>query len=78
MVAEDEYNLFTYGSISKETNDYIRLGLSSNIVASLERNDQLKNLSLGRNGVVKPNEEFINFFENQDDLFKFELSKFIN
>lgn len=78
LVSEDEYNLFTYGSISKETNDYVRLGLSSNIVASLERNDQLKNLSLGRNGVVRPNEKFIDFFEKQDDLFKFELSKFIN
>lgn len=78
LVGEDEYNLFTYGSVSKETNDYIRLGLSSNIVTSLERNDQLKNLSLGENGVIRPNEKFIDYFENQDDLFKFELSKFIN
>lgn len=78
LISEDEYNLFIYGSVSKETNDYIRLGLSSNIVSSLERNDQLKNLSLEKNGVIRPNKKFMDFFENQDDLFKFELSKFIN
>ena len=78
LVGEDEYNLFTYGSISKESNDYIRLGLSSNIVASLERNDQLKNLLLSRNGTVKSNDKFKEFFNKQDDLFKFEISKFIS
>ncbi|KOR07643.1 hypothetical protein ABW55_16665, partial [Acinetobacter sp. C15] len=61
LIDENEYNLFIYGTMSKETNDYIKLGLSSNIVISLEKNDQLKNLILNKNGVISSNNEFKKF-----------------
>ncbi|WP_446083673.1 hypothetical protein [Acinetobacter sp. 1125_18A] len=77
LLTEDEYNLFIYGTINKESNDYIRLGLSSNVVVTLERNDQLKNLVLSKNGAIRANDEFKKFMHHQDDLFRFELSKFI-
>lgn len=77
LIDENEYNLFIYGTMSKETNDYIKLGLSSNIVISLEKNDQLKNLILNKNGVISSNNEFKKFMSIQDDLFKFEISKFV-
>ncbi|KQX03218.1 hypothetical protein ASC84_00495 [Acinetobacter sp. Root1280] len=78
LLNEDEYNLFIYGTVNKESNDYIRLGLSSNIVFALEKNNQLKNLALNKNGAIIANEEFKRFMLEQDDLFKFELSKFIS
>ena len=78
LITEDEYNLFIYGTVNKESNDYIRLGLSSNVVFTLEKNDQLKNLVLSKNGTVRANHDFKKFMHDQDDLFKFELSKFIS
>lgn len=78
LLSEEEYNLFIYGTINKESNDYIRLGLSSNVVFNLEKNNQLKNLVLNKNGAIRANDEFKKFMSDQDDLFQFELAKFIS
>lgn len=78
LLTEEEYNLFIYGTSSRKSNEFIKLGLSSNIVNSLEVNGQLVNLGISKSGSIIANENFNNFLSDQDDLFKFEILKFIN
>lgn len=78
LLTEQEYNLFIYGTSSRKSNEFIKLGLSSNIVNSLEANGQLVNLGISQSGSIIANENFNNFLSDQDDLFKFEILKFIH
>jgi len=78
LLTEQEYNLFIYGTSSRKSNEFIKLGLSSNIVNSLEANGQLVNLGISESGSIIANENFNNFLSEQDDLFKFEILKFIH
>lgn len=78
VISEDEYNLYIYGTTNKSNSEFIKLGFSSSLINRLNRDKQIKNLSINTYGLVECNDDFINYINIQDDLIKFEVSKFID
>ena len=77
IISEDEYNKFIYGTANKKNTEYSKLGLSGSLINRLEKDNQLENIQLNKYGHVEVNTQFKEYINSQDDLIKFEVSKYI-
>lgn len=78
LISEEEYNRHIYGTESKSNSDFVKIGLSGSLVNRLEKDKQIKNLSISDFGRVDCNDEFRKYIKIQDGLTQFEIGKFIN
>jgi superfamily II DNA or RNA helicase len=78
LISEDEYNLFIYGTSKIKNTKYTKLGLSSTLVNKLEKDNQLLNIEIDELGHISVNHEFVDYINKQDDLLRFEMSKFVS
>ncbi|MFZ8169853.1 DEAD/DEAH box helicase [Alteromonas macleodii] len=77
LISEDEYNLFIYGTSQVRNTKYTKLGLSSTLVNKLEKDQQLENIEIDELGHISVKKEFKEYIQKQDDLLRFEISKYI-
>ncbi|MDX7989377.1 DEAD/DEAH box helicase [Xenorhabdus sp. 12] len=78
LVTESEYNLHMYGTTKKKNSDFVRMGLSGSLISKLDKDNQIKNLTINQQGIIKYRNEFSDYFKVQDDLIKFEIRKYID
>lgn len=78
LITDKEYNLHIYGTKNPKNINFIKFGLSSNLISRLDSDGQLKNLHIDNYGNLEYNEEFEKFLENIDDFYKFQIEKFIS
>lgn len=78
LISENEYDLHIYGTINKSNSEYVKLGLSGSLINALDRDGQLKNLSINNFGAIECNDDFLNYIAEQDDLIRFEIGKYID
>lgn len=78
IISEEEYELYIYGTTNKSNSEFVKLGFSGSLINKLDRDRQIRNLSINEHGLVEFNDEFSKYIMYQDDLIKFEISKFID
>lgn len=77
LITDQEYNLHIYGTENPKNIDFIKFGLSSNLISRLDSDKQLENLYIDDFGNLKCNKKFENFLESIDDFYKFQINKFL-
>ncbi|WP_298117124.1 DEAD/DEAH box helicase [Flavobacterium sp.] len=78
IISEEYYLLYIYGTTEKKLIDLVRFGLSINLIKQINEDGEMKNLYLDKNGNLNAKKEFNNYLENQSELFKFEIRKYLN
>ncbi|WP_417350085.1 DEAD/DEAH box helicase [Ferrimonas sp.] len=78
LISQKEYDLHIYGTENKLNSDFVKLGLSGSLINRLDHDKQMENLSINKFGTIEFNSEFIEYINKQDDLMKFEVSKYID
>lgn len=78
LISEGEYELYIYGTTNKSNSEFVKLGFSGSLINKLDRDRQMENLSINEYGLVDFNSDFVKYINTQDDLIKFEVSKFID
>lgn len=78
IISEEEYELHIYGTTNKSNSEFVKLGLSGSLINKLDKDNQMVNLTINSHGLVEYNSAFIRYINMQDDLIKFEISKFID
>lgn len=77
LVSEEEYNLFIYGTNKKRNTAYTKLGFSASLVRKLEKDNQLGNIEIDQLGHISITPKFKSYIDEQDDLMKFEITKYL-
>lgn len=77
IIPDDYYNLHVYGTTDLQLINLVRYGLGVNIVRKLMDDDQIRYLSLDRNGNLTANPLFKRYLVSQSDLFQFEINKYL-
>jgi len=76
LIDESEYNIFMYGSESRENIELFKAGLSTQLINFLKDKKQLHNIKI-HNGKLQPNSDFTLFMNNLDEVKRFEISRLI-
>lgn len=77
LISMNEYNYHTYGALDDNLIAFSKLGLSVNIVKKLQEDNQINNISFNKYGNLIVKKSFYTYLENQSELFKFEINKYI-
>jgi len=77
LITKSEYNLNTYGTDNEELINFTKIGLSVNIISKLIEDNQYKNIGLNDNGNLEVYNDFEKYLENQSELFRFEVEKYL-
>ena len=77
LIDEDEYNLQIYGTKNISKSKLRKIGLSGSLIARLEADGQLDNISTDKFNNVNVNSEFQEYKNSVDDFYKFELNRFL-
>ncbi len=77
IIPDDYYNLHVYGTTDLSLINLVRYGLGVNIVRKLMDDNQIRHLSLDRNGNLTADPSFNGYLELQSDLFQFEINKYL-
>ena len=77
ILNEDEYYEILYGTSDRKKIYLVKTGLTINLINRLERDDQLKNIMLDRNGNLVTNNSFEAYLKDADDFYRFELGRFL-
>lgn len=73
----ETYNLIIYGTNDLNKLQLMRLGIGAGILAKLENDEQLQNIYVDANNVIKTRGEFSNYLESLDDFTRFEIQKYL-
>ncbi len=78
ILSEDEYNNLLYGSSDPEILRYVKSGLTLSNINRLKKDGQLKNINFTDVNIPEGNNNFAEYLKNVDDLYRFELKKYIS
>lgn len=80
IIPEDYYFNYIYGTNDLSTIKLVRFGLSVNVITKLKKDNQIDNLDLDKNGnlFVKNKDVFSLYLNSQQELFQFEIKKYLN
>ncbi|MDY0193998.1 MAG: DEAD/DEAH box helicase [Aliarcobacter butzleri] len=77
LITKSEYNLNTYGTDNEELINLTKIGLNVNIISKLKEDNQYENIKFTNIGNLEVNNQFKEYLNNQSELFKFEVNKFL-
>lgn len=77
LISEAEYNEVIYGTNDKMKIDLIKTGLSFSLISRLQKDDQLKNISLDENNNISVNVNFLDYKNSLNGFYRFELEKYL-
>jgi hypothetical protein len=77
LISEEEYYVHIYGTTDNELIRLVRLGLVPSAVHKIIEDGQSQNLRLSPFGNLVANDQFNNYLNLQNDIFKFEIMKFL-
>lgn len=76
-ISIESYNFVIHGTTDIDKLRLMRLGMSSGMIAKLEADEQLQNVSVNINNQIEVNQTFLSYVETLDDFGKFEILKVI-
>lgn len=77
LISEEEYNNVVYGTNDQDKIDLIKTGLSFNLIAKLQKDDQLKNIGLDENNNLIVNVDFLEYKNSLNGFYRFEVDKYL-
>ena len=77
LISEEEYNNVVYGTNDQDKIDLIKTGLSFNLIAKLQKDDQLKNIGLDENNNLIVNVDFLEYKNGLNGFYRFEVDKYL-
>lgn len=77
VLNEKEYYEILYGTTDTKKIHLAKTGLTINLINRLEKDNQLKNITLDKNGNLTANDLFYVYLNEADDFYKFELEHFL-
>lgn len=77
LISEEEYLIHIYGTTNTELIKLVRLGLAPSAVHKIIEDNQAQNLKLNNFGNLEANIDFMQYLNLQNDLFKFEIQKYL-
>lgn len=77
MISENEYNNVVYGTNDEKKINLIKTGLSFSLLARLQKDDQLKNISLDENNNLAVNVEFLDYMNSLNGFYRYEMEKYL-
>jgi hypothetical protein len=80
IISNEYYFEYIYGTTDEDIISLVRFGLSVSIITKLKNDNKLFHLGFDTNGNLKVNHphQFNQYLENQPELFKFEIGKYLN
>lgn len=78
MIAEDDYNLYTYGTSDIDKIKLQKQGLNLSLISRLSDDDQLKNIFTDQYNNLSGNDNFKNYLDSIDDFYRFEIKRYIS
>ncbi|WP_078596317.1 DEAD/DEAH box helicase [Evansella clarkii] len=77
LITEDSYYLAIYGTKDLKKIEFIKTGLSLNLINQLQKDDQLANITFDDKNNIQTNEEFKEYKKRISGLYRFELDKYL-
>lgn len=77
LITKEAYFMAVYGTTDEYVINLTRIGLGPSVTKILKENGQLENISFDQNGNLISNEAFKTFLNNQTELLKFEINKYV-
>lgn len=77
-LTQSEYDTHIYGTDKKRNSEFVKIGVSGSLINRLDADGQIENIYINEAGIVGCNEGFLRYIKKQDDLFQFEVGKFID
>lgn len=77
LITEDEYNIHTYGTKDKNLIKLSKIGLNTSIINKLKEDNQYSNITYDDNGNLITKNNFLDYLDDQSELFKFEVKKYL-
>jgi hypothetical protein len=77
LITETEYNLFVYGTDDSNKISLTKSGLTISLINKLDNDSQLENLSYDDYNNLVANQGFKDYMGSVNDLYRYELNKFI-
>lgn len=77
LISQDEYHLSVYGTNDNKGINFIKTGLSLNLINRLQKDDQLKHIHLDDNNNLVTDLTFENYRNKMRGFYRFELDKFL-
>lgn len=80
IIPENYYFNYIYGTTDLNIIKFIRFGLSINVIIKLKKDNQIDNIDLDKDGnlFIKNKEVFNKYLNSQQELFQFEIKKYLN
>lgn len=78
LISQDDYNLYIYGTTDQTKIDLTKIGLSVSLITRLEADDQLKHIYFDGFNNLKSRPEFDAYKAAANDLYRFEIERFLN
>lgn len=77
LIDHDEYNSYIYGTTDQNKIDLTKIGLSMNLISRLDADSQLRNIYIDEHNNLKSLPELEEFKNGIDDLYRFEIERFL-
>lgn len=77
LISQEEFNSYIYGTNDSKTIELTKYGLSINVINKLIKDNQLNNLVLDKANTLVANQAFSQYLEGENELFQFELKKYL-
>lgn len=78
IIDEDEYNYLIYGITDMGQLKLIKQGFPLNLLNKLLSDDQIKNISFNEFNMPIGNSQLKEYYDKQDDFYKFQIDKFVS
>lgn len=76
-LSDEKYNMEMYGTNDEDKIQLLNLGISFSLMNCLEKNDQIKNISMDSFGNLIANKQLCEFKKTRNGLIKYEMDKYI-
>lgn len=78
LITKEEYNLYIYGTTDESKINLTKFGLSISLINRLSNDGQLTNLSFDDYNNLVANDNFKSFINEEDELYRFEVMRYLN
>ncbi len=78
LITKEEYNLYIYGTTDESRIELTKFGLSISLINRLADDGQLTNLTFDDYNNLVANDSFMSFINDEDELYKFEVMRYLN
>lgn len=78
VLTKDTFEKFVYGSSNRIGSKLAQLGIGGALINKIDRDGMIAEVKVNEWGRIEMSERFSSYLKNQDDLFQFEIGKYLS